>query len=469
MKPWSRLRWASSVLRFQASVSRLEFFVALLVCLVLKQGVDRWVLRSLGVSFNGHIWGVVTGWDLPNREDLSWAGPLLAASLPFVWAGLALTAGRLRAMGRSAAWALLFFVPVVKFLFALLLIALPDAAGVNSPIPPRLSGEASRWFGWIPRGRWGAGAVGALLSAVFGAVSIFLITQYLEAYGWALFVALPLLIGFLTTLVHNHHERRTPRESILATLAALALLGGILIMAAIEGLICLLMASPIAVVLAVIGSTLAQMLVSQRWVRRMQEGRLFSAGILFLPLVVATEWGFRGPPEIRPVVTEVTIAAPPETVWRHVVSFSDLPPPTEWMFRTGIAYPIRARLEGRGVGAIRYCEFSTGPFVEPIEVWDEPRRLAFSVTAYPAPMEEWTPYRHIHPPHLDGFLVSRRGQFELKPTDDGGTRLVGTTWYQHGLLPESYWRLWSDAVLHRIHARVLNHIRSLAEAESSRR
>ena len=469
MKLWSRLRWLLSVLRFQASVSRLEFFVALLVCLVLKQGVDRLILKTLGISFNGHIWGVVMGGVLPNREDLSWAGPLLAASLPFVWAGLALTAGRLRAMGRSVAWALLFFVPVVKFLFALLLIALPDSAGVNSTIPPRLLGGASRWFGWIPRGRWEAAAVGACLSAVFGALSIFLITQFLEAYGWALFVALPLLIGFLTTLVQNHHELQKPRESILATLAALALLGGILIMAAIEGLICLLMASPIAVVLAVIGSMLAQMLISQRWVHRKQEGRLFSVGILFIPLVVVTEWGFRGPPEIRPVVTELTIAAPPETVWRHVVSFSDLPPPTEWMFQTGIAYPIRARLEGRGVGAIRYCEFSTGSFEEPIEVWDEPRRLAFSVTAYPAPMEEWTPYRHIHPPHLDGFFVSKRGQFELKPTNDGGTRLVGTTWYQHGLLPESYWRLWSDAVLHRIHGRVLNHIRSLAEAESSRR
>lgn len=52
---------------------------------------------------------------------------MLAVSLPFVWAELALTAGRLRAMGRSVAWALLFFVPVLKFVFALLLIALPEA------------------------------------------------------------------------------------------------------------------------------------------------------------------------------------------------------------------------------------------------------------------------------------------------------------------------------------------------------
>src|SRR5207247_3347954 len=73
---------------------------------------------------------------------------------------------------------------------------------------------------------------------------------------------------------------------------------------------------------------------------------------------------------IREVVTSVEIAAPPEKVWPHVQGFADLPPPAEWFFRTGIAYPVRARISGTGVGAVRRCEFSTGPFVEPITVWD---------------------------------------------------------------------------------------------------
>ena len=80
------------------------------------------------------------------------------------------------------------------------------------------------------------------------------------------------------------------------------------------------------------------------------------------------------------------IDAPPDEVWRHVVSFSDLEPPNDWLFRSGVAYPIRARIEGTGVGAVRHCEFSTGAFVEPIEVWDEPRLLRFAVTSNPAPM-----------------------------------------------------------------------------------
>lgn len=468
MKVLDRFRSGWEILRFRGSVGRPGFTLGLIASLILKQGVDRLVLGWLEGPVPVSVWGILLGVKLPTREDLDWGWPLLAASLPFLWVGLALTAARLRSMGRSAAWALLFFVPFLKFLMAVVLMVAPESRpGVPPVIADPIPGT-SRWFAWIPSSRWGAAAMGAIVSALFGACSVFLIANRLEAYGWSLFVALPTLLGFLTTLIHNHHAPRPCGESFLAVLASLALLGGLLMAMAIEGLICLLMASPIAVIEAVVGSALAQVILSQRRACRLQGGRLFSAGFLLLPLATAVELAVRPPPEVRPVSTEVTIAAPPEVVWRHVVSFSDLPPPTDWIFRTGIAYPIRARLEGRGVGAVRYCEFSTGPFVEPIEVWDEPRRLAFTVSAYPAPMEEWTPYRHIHPPHLDGFLVSRRGQFELFPTATGGTRLVGTTWYQHGLSPDAYWRLWSDAILHRIHARVLEHIRTLAEAEPRR-
>jgi len=85
------------------------------------------------------------------------------------------------------------------------------------------------------------------------------------------------------------------------------------------------------------------------------------------------------------------------------------------------------------------------------------------VTANPPPMEEWTPYRAIHPRHLNGYLVSNGGQFLLEPLEDGRTRLSGTTWYRHSMWPEGYWKLWSDAVIHRIHLRVLRYIKARTE------
>jgi hypothetical protein len=106
-----------------------------------------------------------------------------------------------------------------------------------------------------------------------------------------------------------------------------------------------------------------------------------------------------------------------------VVAFPDIEAPPAWYFRWGIAAPERARIEGHGVGAIRHCEFTTGSFVEPITVWDEPRLLAFDVVDDPPPMTELSIYAHIDAPHVDGFFRSRKGQFRLEPLPNGGTLL----------------------------------------------
>jgi hypothetical protein len=83
-------------------------------------------------------------------------------------------------------------------------------------------------------------------------------------------------------------------------------------------------------------------------------------------------------------------------------------------------------------------------------------------------MEEWSPYQNVLPRHLHGYLVSQNGQFRLTSLPGNRTLLEGTTWYQHGLQPAQYWRLWSDAIIHRIHLRVLNHIRRLSEQPANR-
>ena len=113
---------------------------------------------------------------------------------------------------------------------------------------------------------------------------------------------------------------------------------------------------------------------------------------------------------------------------------------------------------------MRHCEFTTGEFVEPITVWDRLRQLAFDVTEQPDPLVELSPFRNIHPPHLDGYMKSNRGEFRLIQLDNGRTRLEGRTWYEIRMFPQNYWMLWSDLIVHRIHLRVLDHIRSQAEA-----
>jgi hypothetical protein len=112
---------------------------------------------------------------------------------------------------------------------------------------------------------------------------------------------------------------------------------------------------------------------------------------------------------------------------------------------------------------VRHCIFSTGAFVEPIEVWDEPRLLKFGVTSQPPVMDEMSPYAHLKPPHLNSYLHSRKGQFLLTRLPDGRTLLEGTTWYENSFWPGIYWDRWSDYIIHRIHQRVLEHIKHLSE------
>ena len=303
-------------------------------------------------------------------------------------------------------------------------------------------------------------ALGVVTTAAIGVVFTFLSANVLDQYGWALFVSLPFVLGLVSAVLATAHGDQ-PTATVLATAAGATMLAGLaLVLLSLEGVICLIMALPLALPLAAIGALTAQAL---RWMQH--AGAFFGIGVL-VPALLAGEL-FGGPSaDLHRVTTHVVVAAPPQVVWRHVVSFPPLPAPDDLSFRLGVAYPVGAEIDGRGAGAIRRCRFSTGDFVEPITTWDKPKRLAFDVLAQPAPMKELSPYGAVHAPHLTGFLRSERGEFRLVPLQGGRTMLIGTTWYRNRMWPADYWTLWSDVIIQRIHRRVLEHVQRLAEGRS---
>ncbi|MBC5811105.1 MAG: hypothetical protein GIW95_09710 [Candidatus Eremiobacteraeota bacterium] len=117
---------------------------------------------------------------------------------------------------------------------------------------------------------------------------------------------------------------------------------------------------------------------------------------------MGAEYLARSAAPLYAVQTAVVVDATPMSVWKNVMAFPPLAPPAEWYFRAGIAYPERARIVGSGTGAVRYCEFSTGSFIEPVTSWVPGTLLAFDVTHNPEPMREWSPYGPIETPHLNG-------------------------------------------------------------------
>lgn len=312
---------------------------------------------------------------------------------------------------------------------------------------------------------------GTLFVATFASLFLFLLfkigiylpNESLALYGLGIFVLFPFFVGLTTPIIIGYHNKLSLGASIGYSLLALLGVGLSLLFLAIEGIICIVMAGPIVAVITLIGSCLGYSICNINSDREANVFSSFALFLIFVPAAMLAENKFAPSEELTPVTTSIEIAAPPEKVWPNVIEFRELAPPTELLFKTGVAYPIRARIAGTGAGAIRYCEFSTGAFVEPIKVWDENKLLQFSVLEQPIPMREISPYGNLDTPHLHDYFVSRQGQFKLTRLENGGTLLEGTTWYRHKIKPEFYWRLWTEQIVHTIHQRVLNHIKEQSE------
>lgn len=456
----------ANVWQWDGRVNRATYFLVGAAAFGLKFLLD-WAIvtqlfhRSWSLLNYWRPFGAVSGVHALSLENRLFAGVMLFLALPFIWLGLAMTVKRLRDAGERTWLAALFFAPIANLVFFLVLSLKPSAKEM-------LSEEGAPWPApnflerWIPRTRPASALVSIGVTAVIGFGFTLLGTHVVAQYGWGLFVGLPFCLGLFAVLTHSYHEPRGFGECMTVAILPVAILGAILFLVAIEGVVCLAMAAPLASGLALLGGSLGYMIQAAHWGRRNAPAML-SIAVLLTPGFYGVEHFTRAQPGVFEVKSAIEINAPPAQVWKEVLAFAEIPPPKETLFRVGIAYPIRAEITGHGPGAVRHCVFSTGPFVEPIVVWDEPHLLRFSVTANPAPLNERTPYGHIEPRHLHGYFESHQGQFLLTELPGGRTRIEGTTWYSHSMWPETYWHWWSDYVIHRIHMRVLEHIRTETE------
>jgi hypothetical protein len=360
---------------------------------------------------------------------------------------------------RDAGWSpwigIMMMLPVIRLFVFVVLAIIPSAHHTNVLDLPR-EGLLGRI---IPRSALGSAVASVLITTLLVIPLGFVNVSILEDYGLALFIGLPFLLGAVSAYLHSYHTPRTLRQSIGVAGTSLTIVLAMIFFMAMEGLVCLIMATPIAGAITLAGALIGHSL------SRNEQGRTPAITMLMLltPSLMAFEAVERGSPPLFQVVSSVRVNASPQQVWDQLVTFSHMDEPTELVFRAGISYPIEARIIGTGVGACRYCQFNTGPFVEPITVWDEPRLLAFDVLAFPPPMTELSIYEKVNAPHIHGFFQSHQGQFKLIEQADGSTLLEGTTWYTHEIWPTWYWKLWSDNILHAIHGRVLEHIKEEAE------
>src|SRR5215217_8046168 len=376
---------AFDIWSWHGRIGRRRYLITGLVLFALKHNIDR----LLATLFE-YPWGLFNYLVFFSRDDgimgltsrdAAFYALLVFVALPFIWIGVVLTLRRLRDAGLPLWLVILFFVPLINLIFFVILAAIPGST--TSDRPPLFT----RLGRIIPESEFGSATFGILVTVVLTGVEIVFTTNGLGNYGWGLFVGIPFFLGLSSTLIYSFHRSRPLGKCLMVATISVAVLGAALFALAIEGVICLVMALPLSLALALFGAFIGYVL-QRAPTFSPSTLNVVSIGFLLIPGLILVEYGVGETPPLYKVTTSVVIKSDLETVWTHVVTFSQLPPPTEAIFKTGIAYPIRAEIHGRGADAVRRCIFSTGPFVEPITTWDEPRLLQFDVSEQPGAMEE---------------------------------------------------------------------------------
>ncbi|MDR6289895.1 MULTISPECIES: hypothetical protein [Inquilinus] len=231
-----------------------------------------------------------------------------------------------------------------------------------------------------------------------------------------------------------------------------------------EGGICVIMAAPLFYLASIVGGLITGLLL------RRTRGRatalvLVLAPVLGMPLEAGTSY----PERTGSVITVVEIAAPPEAVWRNTVAIPDIRPrELSWTFShaiVGVPRPEDARLEGEGVGAVRYLHWGGGiHFQEWITAWDLNRSLAwtfhFAPDSIPAAVEG---HIRVNSP----YLKLTGGHYTLDPLPGGRTRLTLQTDYWIATPINAYCAWWGDVFLTDFHRIVLGVIKERSERAAS--
>jgi hypothetical protein len=315
----------------------------------------------------------------------------------------------------------------------------------------------NRLRAWLDTPR-GSVVLGLTVGGVLALFSVAIGVLVLGVYGFGVFFVAPFFVGLAAGYLVN---RRVDfgRGNTVLVVGGTTLVSAIAILAtALEGVVCIVMAAPLAFGLAVVGGMLGR-----RWARRSRGATAHGfVGFAVLPVFFAVESMVIGTGSFG-VLSSIEVHADESRVWAALLHMGDIREQPSLPFQLGVSYPLGAELRGEGVGAIRHGRFSTGIAVERVTAWHPGRELALEVLSEPPSMRELSPYEHVHAPHVRGYFTTRSFSFRLESLPGGRTHLVLESDHSLRLEPRAYWMELARLAVAQNYDRVLRHIKHEAE------
>ena len=287
------------------------------------------------------------------------------------------------------------------------------------------------------------------------------IPQSFQVMTFAFLFLGPVVIGILTVRRTEVIESISVWKWIFLPWVSVSLMLATLCVFLIEGTICILMASPIALVGASIGG-----IIGGLWGRFRRPSNRTLTCVAALPFILAPAEARLTPPlSTRTVASEIRIHATPQTVWQNIERVPAIAP-TElrpnWTHRIGFPRPIEATLSYEGVGGIRHASFERGLlFIETITAWEPQNRIAFSIKADSAHIPTTTLDEHVT---IGGrYFDVLDGEYTLEPLANGDVLLHLISHQRLSTDFNGYAGLWTDAVMQNLQTSILEVIQHRCE------
>jgi len=308
------------------------------------------------------------------------------------------------------------------------------------------------------------------IGLVYAAIGrcVFGLNQMVEG-GYGLATAafvflLPVAIGAVTVAVGKRDAKWRWRNTLTAPLlVVLAALGGTIVLG-IEAFFCVVMAGPVMLVMALIGAAVTHAVLG-----RLQRngGKLFVAVVVLAPYLAAPIEHQRAVPRETVVAdTQIAIAAPPATVWNHIIRVAAISPqelrddPVYWI---GLPRPIEATLSHEGIGGVRNASFERSVlFYETVTRWEPEKLLSFTIRAAGDFIPPATFDRNLT--QGGRFFEVLSGTYKIEPVDARHVVLHLRSDHRVSTRFNWYTALWTDWIMSHIQESILRVVKARCEA-----
>lgn len=262
---------------------------------------------------------------------------------------------------------------------------------------------------------------------------------------FSVFVIVPLLMGIISSwfwVKDNLKSKALAGYSVLN--GAIAILLSYVFLK--EGVICLLIVSPL-----IFGFIITGVFIGQRMFKK--NNQTLNVSVFSLLFVVFVSDSLSNHDYVNLVADEIVVNATPQEIWKNVVAFDKIEKKDDyWLFQIGMPSPMQTTVDGYYKGAGRKCIFSNGyTFDEKIVTYKPNEDLTFDIVKQPLD------------PEIMGHIDILRGQFLLKDNGNGTTTLAGNSWYRLHVFPVWYYDIWAKSITRNVHLRVMEQIKMLSE------